>query len=52
MKQTRRDFLKKTGCGLSMITLATQFEHFGLMSALAQKADDTESAGGENYKAL
>lgn len=52
MKQTRRDFLKKTGCGLSMITLATQFEHFGLMSALAQSADDADAAGGENYKAL
>jgi uncharacterized protein (DUF1501 family) len=52
MKQTRRDFLKKTGCGLSMVTLATQFQHFGLMSALAQNVEADESAGGDNYKAL
>lgn len=35
-----------------MMTLATQFEHFGLMSALAQNSGADESAGGENYKAL
>ena len=48
MTQTRREFLKKTGCALTMATLATQFEHFGLMSALAQT---TESVPG-NYRAL
>lgn len=47
MKQSRRDFLRKTGCALSMTALATQVEHFGLMSALAQK----EIEGGD-YKAL
>ncbi|MBA2737916.1 MAG: DUF1501 domain-containing protein [Pyrinomonadaceae bacterium] len=52
MKQTRREFLKKSGCALSMVTLATQFEHFGLMSALAQQVDDAQAQGGENYKAL
>ncbi len=51
MTQTRRDFLKKTGCGLSMAALATQFEHFGLMSALAQNVDEDGTAPG-NYRAL
>src|SRR6476646_9331948 len=41
MKQNRRDFLVRTGCTLSMTALATQMRHFGLMSALAQKVDDT-----------
>lgn len=39
-----------------MVTLATQFQHFGLMNALAQKVEDSKSedsqAGGDNYKAL
>lgn len=52
MKQSRRDFLKKSGCALGMVTLATQFEHFGMMSALAQKTIDNENLGGDNYKAL
>ncbi|HEX8266333.1 MAG TPA: DUF1501 domain-containing protein [Pyrinomonadaceae bacterium] len=52
MKQTRREFLKKSGCALSMVTLATQFQHFGLMSALAQDAENYQPEGGENYKAL
>jgi uncharacterized protein (DUF1501 family) len=52
MKQTRRDFLKKTGCALSMVTLATQVEHFGLMSALAQNVKSDAQAGGADYKAL
>jgi len=47
MSQSRRDFLRKTGCALSMAALATQVEHFGLVSALA-RGDD---AGGD-YKAL
>ncbi|CAN5685968.1 DUF1501 domain-containing protein [soil metagenome] len=51
MKQNRRDFLKKTGCALSMVTLATQVEHFGLMSALAQNVKSDVQAGGD-YKAL
>ena len=53
MKESRREFLKKSGCALGMVTLATQMEHFGLMSALAQKADsDGSPEGGENYKAI
>ena len=51
MKNNRREFLKKSGCALSMVTLATQFEHFGMMSALAQKAEtDAQAVGG--YRAL
>jgi uncharacterized protein (DUF1501 family) len=53
MTTSRREFLKKSGCALSMVTLATQFQHFGLMSALAQKVEDTkEDVGGDNYKAI
>ncbi len=51
MKNNRREFLKKSGCALSMVTLATQFEHFGLMSALAQKAE-SDSQAVDGYKAL
>ena len=55
MKGSRREFLKKSGgCALGMVTLATQMQHLGLMSALAQKVQNDSSAvqGGENYKAL
>ncbi len=55
MKGSRREFLKKSGgCALGMVTLATQMQHLGLMSALAQKVQDNEPdvQGGENYKAL
>ena len=55
MKENRRDFLKKSGCALSMAALATQMQHFGMMSALAQKMDDADKAspeGGAAYKAL
>lgn len=51
MKQNRRDFLKKSACGLTMTALATQMEHFGLMSALAQNVDSNAEIGGD-YKAL
>ncbi len=51
MKETRRDFLKKTGgCALGMASLATQMHHLGAMSAMAQKVIDSGSGGG--YKAL
>lgn len=36
MKDNRREFLKRSGCALSMMALATQARHFGLMSAMAQ----------------
>ncbi len=55
MTESRREFLKKSGgCALGMVTLATQMQHFGLMSALAQKVkdDSTSPEGGANYKAL
>ena len=52
MKETRRDFLKKSGCALSMAALATQMQHLGMMSALAQKMDDASPEGGGAYKAL
>lgn len=53
MNESRREFLKKTGgCALGMVSLATQMQHLGLMSALAQKVDDAEPQGGANYKAL
>jgi uncharacterized protein (DUF1501 family) len=53
MKGSRREFLKQSGsCALGMVTLATQMQHFGLMSALAQKVDEAVPQGGENYKAL
>lgn len=50
---TRREFLKKTGCALSMAALATQMEHFGLMSVMAQKVDDNaDGSAPSNYRAL
>lgn len=52
MKESRREFLKKSGCALGMVSLATQMEHFGLMSALAQKTEEASPEGGENYKAI
>lgn len=53
MKETRRDFLKKTGgCALGMVSLATQMQFLGNMSAMAQNVLDSQSLGGENYKAL
>jgi uncharacterized protein (DUF1501 family) len=52
MKQTRRDFLTKSGCALSMLGLATQVQHFGMMSALAQTVDDRAPEGGGDYRAL
>ncbi|MCU1290094.1 MAG: hypothetical protein JWN60_2323 [Acidobacteria bacterium] len=52
MKQNRREFIKRSGCGLGMAALATQFKHFGLMSALAQKADDSQAKAPDDYRAL
>jgi|CXWL01.1.fsa_nt_gi uncharacterized protein (DUF1501 family) len=53
MKETRRDFLKKSGgCALGMVSLATQMHHLGTMSAMAQKVIDSQPEGGESYKAL
>jgi uncharacterized protein (DUF1501 family) len=53
MKETRRDFLKKTGgCALGMAALATQMQFLGRMSAMAQSVLDSPSLGGDAYKAL
>lgn len=53
MTQTRREFLVKSGCALSMTALATQFEHFGLMSVLAQKSKKESGLTPPNdYRAL
>lgn len=53
MKETRREFLKKSGtCALGMVSLATQMHHLGAMSAMAQKVIDSQPEGGEDYKAL
>ena len=53
MKQDRREFIKKSGCALGMAALATQIEHFGMMTVLAQQADDSlVSAPPSDYRAL
>lgn len=53
MKQDRREFLKKTGCTLTMTALATQMSHFGLMSAIAQETKDSaEALVPSDYRAL
>ena len=52
-KQTRREFLMKTGCGLSMTALAAQSRYFGLMNTLAQKAQSKPlDAVPSDYRAL
>jgi uncharacterized protein (DUF1501 family) len=57
MKENRREFLKKSGCALSMLALATQARHFGMMSALAQTMEgkssaDSSAAAPSDYRAL
>jgi uncharacterized protein (DUF1501 family) len=52
MKNTRRDFLKKSGCALSMSALATTLQPFGLMSAYAQKTRALAAAPPSDYRAL
>ena len=37
MKETRREFLRKAGCGLTMTAMATQLQHFGMLNTMAQK---------------
>lgn len=49
MKSNRREFLKKSGCcTLSMMALATQARHFGMVSAMAGKS----AAVPSDYRAL
>lgn len=57
MNESRREFLKSSGCALSMVALATQMHHLGAMSALAQKVRDRHKredllAPSSDYKAL
>lgn len=57
MKETRRDFLKKGSCALGMVSLATQMQHFGALSAMAQRVIDRKAAPAQgeaiaDYKAL
>ena len=53
MKESRRDFLKKSGgCALGMVSLATQMHHLGTMSAMAQKVVDSQLTTADGYKAL
>lgn len=58
MQENRRNFLKKSGCALSMLALATQAGHLGAMSVMAQKAEnknsslDSSAAPPSDYRAL
>lgn len=55
MNENRRKFIKRSGCSLGMLALATQARHFGLMSAMAQKVDekyDDSVAPPSDYRAL
>ncbi len=54
MNESRREFIKKSGCALGMVGLATQMQHLGMVSALAQKVKDNGpiQQGGDAYKAL
>lgn len=55
MNENRREFLKKSGCTLSMMALATQARHLGMMTAMAQTVDDkstSNSAAPSDYRAL
>ncbi len=53
MTQNRREFLTKSGCALGMAAIATQIEHFGMMSVLAQTVEDkNEPTAPGDYRAL
>lgn len=52
MKQDRREFIRRSGCALSMMALATQARHFGLMSAMAQSTDEPAVDPPSDYRAL
>lgn len=51
MKTSRREFLAKSTCALGMAALATQVEHFGMMSVLAQTVDNAPTVPTD-YRAL
>src|SRR5687768_6703234 len=51
MNENRREFIKRSACTLSMVALATQARHFGLMSAAAQ-TNGAKAAVPSDYRAL
>jgi uncharacterized protein (DUF1501 family) len=55
MKENRRTFLKKSATAMTMLGLATQARHFGMMSAMAQtseKETNDELAPPTDYRAI
>jgi uncharacterized protein (DUF1501 family) len=53
MKTSRREFLTKSGCAVGMAAIATQVQHFGMMSVLAQTVEDSSAQSVPNdYRAL
>lgn len=52
MNKDRRDFLAKSCGALSMVALATQMRHFGVMSAMAQVRRPRSLAVPSDYRAL
>ncbi len=54
MIENRREFLKKAGCSLSMLAMATQARHFGTMSVMAQSVERSSesSAAPSDYRAM
>lgn len=49
MNESRRKFLKKAGCTMGAVTLASQMHHLGVMSTLANAVGEESVTG---YKAL
>lgn len=52
MTKSRREFIKNSGCALGMLALATQARHFGVMTAMAQKTEESSDGAPTDYKAL
>lgn len=53
MREDRRNFLKKSCRAMSMMAMATQMRHFGLVDVLAQKTRERAAApADDDYKAL
>jgi uncharacterized protein (DUF1501 family) len=53
MKEDRRNFLKKSCRAMSMLAMATQMRHFGLVDVLAQqRRERTAAPADDDYKAL
>jgi uncharacterized protein (DUF1501 family) len=53
MKTSRREFLTKSGCAVGMAAIATQVQHFGMMSVLAQTVEDSSAQSvPTDYRAL